>query len=1093
MVLDLRQLTSINRSCHGTSAARQPAAEGVSLDANTTTQTSFARGDRVRVRARRDATGYVVTGPHCIGQRNYYEVDFLGDVDTYPEESLEHVQLDGSDLETQLLNNNWASRETLSRIVTFTKLEQPLRDVLYSFRATRTRFEPYQFKPLIKFLESPSQRLLIADEVGLGKTIEAGYILRELKARQPTSFRRVLVVCPAALRDKWRSEMERRFEERFDIYDAAEVRQRILEQARKLGDRCTFHAICSMQTLRGRRKASRATAGGQLRADWEDDPKARRTLLDDFEAGCPPLDLVIVDEAHHMRNPDALTHRLGHVLSERADAMVLMTATPIQRQGEDLFRLLNILEPTEFDYFDSFAARTRANEHVILAERALRRQQPADFAGCRRELEVLQRSPDLRRHVSQSLLSEILGQLATLDPGRRDHVISIQYDLNQLNVMAHVLTRTRKRDVQEEKPIRTPYVIRPQWTAAEMSFYEGVTEFCHRAYTRYKGDTAARFAVCNLQRQMASCIPAVIVRYGSPAGTAAGRDAESEGMSDSADVDEDVEADYSVLKDPEFTRLITAASRTLRGVDSKFDAFARELRNMDADGRGRKIVLFSFFKETLAYLERRLRELKIPSVLISGDVPSRPNDPENDERGKRVLRFHEDPEVRVLLSSEVGSEGLDFQSAAFTLVNYDLPWNPMVVEQRIGRLDRYGQPSKVIRIFNFAMSETIEDRVLERLYERIRIFQNTIGDLEPILGDEVPRLERYMMSGELTEAQKQEMAEQCLRAIETKRLLYERFEQESSQWVSQDEYFMEQVRGVADRRRYLTPEELQVFVCECLDQWQVPWRATDDRGIYEFTWNKALSNVTRAHLGVEEIREVAFLSWPYGRRVRFTFDSDLAYRTPGVELLSARHPLLKVVHEFYRQNRDRLHPAARVRVTSQSVPQGDYLYRLYLLRQGGAVRPGRYLEAVVVSPEGQVLPEDESEQLLYEMTTTGQTWDPPPAIGPDAIGRLKQVADEELARRRDFRVAELAKMNDVYVERRLASLRATYESKRQKMTYRLEQAQLRGLSKQYITMVEGSLRNIERDYESKATQLADQRGVEIGFRRLAAGVVRVER
>src|SRR6185437_9741629 len=118
----------------------------------------------------------------------------------------------------------------------------------------------------------------------------------------------------------------------------------------------------------------------------------------------------------------------------------------------------------------------------------------------------------------------------------------------------------------------------------------------------------------------------------------------------------------------------------------------------------------------------------------------------------------------------------------------------------------------------FAMSQTIEDRVLERLYERINIFKQTIGDLEPILGDEIGKLERYMISGELTEEQKQAMAEQCLDAIEQKRLLYERFEQESTQWVSQDEYFIEKVKGVSDRRRFLSPEELHGFVCEFFDQ-----------------------------------------------------------------------------------------------------------------------------------------------------------------------------------------------------------------------------------------------------------------------------------
>lgn len=1057
----------------------------------------FAPGDRVRIQALRNATGVVLNGPIPIAGRNYYEVDFRGDENTYPETALEKVERAGVSLETHLLNNNWASKDTLSRIVTYTKLEQPLRDVLYSFRATRTRFEAFQFKPLMKLLESPSRRLLIADEVGLGKTIEAGYILRELKARQPTSFRRVLVVCPAALRDKWRSEMERRFEERFEVFEAEDVRQKILAEAQKRGDRCSFHAICSMQTLRGRRKPTYAANGLQPKADWESDAKGRRTLLDDFEAGCPLLDLVIVDEAHHMRNPEALTHRLGLVLSEKADAMVLMTATPIQRHQEDLFRLLNILEPREFDHFAAFVARTKTNEHVIQAERALRSSKPADFDGCRHHLEALRRATAVGRQVNQSLLKEVIAKLTDGDPNRRDHVVAVQYDINQLNLLAHVLTRTRKRDVQVDRPIRDPYVMQPEWTTDEEEFYGSITELCHRLYTEHKGDAAARFAVCNMQRQIASCIPATIARYaGLNLFDLADEDEHAldlNSLSTASQDEDEKDKAYHVLQDPEFIDEITSAATTLRGVDSKFDAFERQIRKIDRERPGRKIVLFSFYKHTLSYLEQRLTAMGIICVLISGDVPSRPNDPENDERGKRVRQFHEDPEIRVLLSSEVGSEGLDFHMASYMLVNYDLPWNPMVVEQRIGRLDRYGQPSKVIRIFNFAMPDTIEDRVLQRLYERIDIFRNTIGELEPILGDIVASLERLVTDGTLTDAQKQSMAEQCLDAIEQRRLIQQKFEADSPQWVGQDEYFMEQVRSVGDRRRFLSPEELRTFVGEFLDKEQIPWRAAGIEGVYELAWSKDLADLMRKHLGIEEQAQTSFLSWSFGRKIRFTFDSDVAYQYPDVELLSARHSLIRVIHMFYRSHADLLHPVARVSITSATMPVGDYIYRLYLLSQNGAVRPGQYMEAIFISPDGVVLDEDTSENLLHEMITAGETWDPPPNIAAELIEPLVLRADEELVVRRDERVKELRRHNSIYVERRLASLRATYDAKRQKMLYRLEQAREKNQSRQYTTMVEGSLRNMERDFEARSADLNGQTLVEIPFRRLAAGIVRVLR
>src|SRR5262249_36535746 len=117
------------------------------------------------------------------------------------------------------------------------------------------------------------------------------------------------------------------------------------------------------------------------------------------------------------------------------------------------------------------------------------------------------------------------------------------------------------------------------------------------------------------------------------------------------------------------------------GTDSKFTRLKEILARIDQEDPGAKVIIFSFFVGTTKYLARRLAAEGYPAVRIAGDVPSDPLRPERDERGKRVHRFRDDPATRILVSSEVGSEGLDFQFAHH-LVNYDLPWNPMVVEQR---------------------------------------------------------------------------------------------------------------------------------------------------------------------------------------------------------------------------------------------------------------------------------------------------------------------------------------------------------------------------------------------------------------------------
>ena len=171
-------------------------------------------------------------------------------------------------------------------------------------------------------------------------------------------------------------------------------------------------------------------------------------------------------------------------------------------------------------------------------------------------------------------------------------------------------------------------------------------------------------------------------------------------------------------------RLLAAADR-VGDRDTKFERFFAALRDVLAQNPDAKVVVFSFFKRTLEYLQRQLSRAGISNALIHGDVGMR-------DRQRRMRKFWDDASLTVLLSSEVGGEGLDLQ-VGNVLFNYDLPWNPMRVEQRIGRLDRYGQKNDKILIYNFSMKGTIDEIILDRLYGRINLFERYIGDLEAIL------------------------------------------------------------------------------------------------------------------------------------------------------------------------------------------------------------------------------------------------------------------------------------------------------------------------------------------------------------------------
>src|SRR6185437_14478792 len=136
----------------------------------------------------------------------------------------------------------------------------------------------------------------------------------------------------------------------------------------------------------------------------------------------------------------------------------------------------------------------------------------------------------------------------------------------------------------------------------------------------------------------------------------------------------------------------------------------------------------------LEYLSVALSSSGYRNAVISGDY-------DTVTLEERMNAFRKDPHLRILLSSEVGSEGLDFEFCHI-LVNYDLPWNPMVVEQRIGRLDRIGQKAQKILIFNLIAEDTIDERIYERLYKRLNLFRRALGDLEPVLGPIISELTR---------------------------------------------------------------------------------------------------------------------------------------------------------------------------------------------------------------------------------------------------------------------------------------------------------------------------------------------------------------
>jgi superfamily II DNA or RNA helicase len=1038
----------------------------------------FQHGDLVVRRNRRDERGTVQGSAMRLANRNFYRVVFPSSPNPVqvPEGDLEKVTLEMS-IEERLLNGEFGDQTAFSRLLTYERLRHPLQDTLYSLRASRTEFQAYQFKPLLKFLRSAKQRLLLADEVGLGKTIEAGFILCEMLARHPHTFRRALVVCKASLCIKWQMEMRKRFDLQFDIWKAPQLRE-YLSRYREDED-LGLRAICSLESFRN------------------------PTVMQEWEAMPPPLDVLIIDEAHHLKNAETKAHKACREAAGSADAVLALTATPIQIGSRDLFNLLSLLDEEEFASFPYFEACMLFNRHIVAAEQKVAQTAPDRFLVVHGILSALgdengylqrdaldetkvQSSPiellmawmavskSLRRH---PLYEETLRMLAKSDPASRRATVEIQRNLAEMNFLSRVFSRTRRRDVHIGTE-RVAVVKRVDMTDAERGFYDAVLAFVRATYLKEGKDAALLFGLMMPQRQLASCIPAMVEYYEGEIGPAGGLDAE----------ESDTEAeDWNTISaaDPESRRqhlrqLIQSWYQTGQP-DSKFKVLHQCLNELQETQPGEPIVIFSYFKKTLEYLSRRLGALGYSNTVISGSFPP-------VEREKRIAQFREG-KYQILLSSEVGSEGLDFQFCHI-LFNYDLPWNPMVVEQRIGRLDRFGQKAERILIFNLSAPGTIEDEILNRLYRRIKLFESYIGDLEAILGNEITSLTKDLFDPELSEEKRRERIDQAGLLLEKRKLQFEEWERSSPQFIGHDEYYRQEVDRAQVLGRFIRPEDLARFVADFLAHYDRRSELTDDgAGMYRL---EASDKLLQFAIGrPEDTQKAEFCRGLNQKSLRVTFDSEVAEKDKSLTFLHVRHFFIRAIVEAYRHGEGSFHPVARVGLdTTDGLPPGDYLYLLARATIRAAREQDALLPVLINLHSLEALDEDAGEMCLGRMVLEGADT-APPALDADVLRTGYSTAESILVERFEDRRGNVERVNQAFVDARLASVRESYRLKISRKQTLLESARTRNQPASYIRMLEGTIRNLTAEQQKREADIEQLRSVTAEHVPVAAGILRV--
>lgn len=1039
------------------------------------TKPIFKINDKVRVKNARDKIGIIIESPQLIAGDYWYRVFFDKDnVENYREADLELV-VESPEPYSLLIKKSLGNKGSFSKYITYQKLKYPLTDTIYAFNSARIEFHPYQFKPLLKFVNSQNKRLLIADEVGLGKTIEAGLVMLEEKARH--GLDRILVVCPSSLREKWRIEMSYKFNEEFEIMDGKKIIQ-FLRDVQLKDSVPKLKAICSLQTIRDRK------------------------ILDELEKTMPPIDLVIIDEAHHMRNKNTLAHRLGKILSECAEAMLLLTATPVHLGSRDLFNLLHILDPREFERFDVFEWVRQTNIHIVRASNLLS-SSPPDLNRCKKELKELLKTSQRDRFMNNPVYLEVLDKLEKANPNDLNQLVEIQRALAELNLFSHIVTRTRKRDVDLPAK-RIPSVLKPRFTPEELEFYNMVVDYVINKSSILGMKGFGAFAAMMPQRQVASCIPAMVEYY-------------SQKWKDELQMIDDVkrelfemdwedwvnesnewksQLDKQLVEYYMYLAKLVKKAEEFKGIDSKFDALIDLLRQLDIEEPGEKIVIFSYFKKTLSYLSRRLNKLGYSNIILSGDVPV-------DQRIELIERFKDDPQIRILLSTEVGSEGLDFQFCHI-MINYDLPWNPMVVEQRIGRLDRFGQSSPKILIYNFAIPGTIEEKILHRLYERIRIFEESIGDLEAIIGDEIKNLTIELLSSKLTPKEQEERISKVAEIIEKRKRDLYLLERESQKFLGEDEYFKIQLNLIQKRKQFITQAEIKIFISEFLNdhfpEWELAKMENDNlytlRYRLELDKSKChrLPDFIRNQLDDIDEKTGKFLASLQRGKILITFDGEEALkRERKVELINIFHPLIRAIFSYYKQHENEFFPTARIKLTSENFPYGIYLYMVYLLKIHAANTQIRIEPVFIDLQTLEPLSDSFSYQLLAEMITKGETLQTEIVnkISTDLINEAYKVCDDYWGIKIKQKEHEIRKYNDLRVSNQIASLEQTFKVKYNKRKELLEKAVHLERNQRYIRMLKGYLRKLERDFEQAKRELEEKRKVSISFERIAGGILQI--
>lgn len=874
----------------------------------------------------------LVSDPSVIGavigvSGNKYSVLVNGKVQSYYKEQIQ--------LQNAKEEHKYLSLPKVRSALTAYQIHNPGSSNLYSLNSARIDFVPYQFRPALRMIQADSPRVLVADDVGVGKTIEAGLILKELEAR--SSLTSVLVICPRPLvaERKWQLEMKR-FDEDFTQLDGRMLAECISETDRD-GEWPERHSktIIPYSLFGEDSIMGRGSRSGKKHKD------IGLSELDPL----PHFDLVIVDEAHNIRNANTWAYRGVELFCRNADAVVFLTATPLQNSNNDLYTLLNLLRPDVIIDKDTFKTMSEPNAFINNLLRIVRNQEEgwqeagkaeiANILGTTWGRNVIQHNPEFEKIFTFLDRTEVT----------RDERIEMIGKIESLHSFHTMINRTRRKDI-EDFCIRRTQTVEVPFNGVQRDLYDALIEFESTALAQLHGSRSVRFMMCTIMRQAASCI------YGLAPFM---NDIVKRRLSQIQEDGEFYEYDFELNSDEENSLFeladeIDKLSGDLPKDDPKFDRMLEVIQEKQTTDNNR-VIIFSSFRHTLSYLRKKLTAQGIRVGQVDGSVP-------DEERFKLRQRFLLDRDnvnaVDVLLFSEVGCEGLDYQFCD-TMINYDLPWNPMRIEQRIGRIDRRGQKSDTVKIYNMITQGTIDAVIYDRCLSKVGVFEASIGDCSEILGDISDQIFKIMLDPELTDEERQMKIEQMADNEVMKVQELHRLEQEEKSLYGFDlsKYMMD--KDVQDAENaWINPQSLNellnIFMDDYLGQGEY-LRGKQDGKTLRLAADKRqllLDDLMKMPLSTNNHATKLWKAYLKSDKpvLSVTFESQYAKDNRDVTFFTQMHPFVAQAAAYESRN----FPCdLAVRIADPEVEPGDYEFLIYAWRYVG-LRPDIRLVAVSSNP-----------------------------------------------------------------------------------------------------------------------------------------------